>query len=247
MGNPGNGGGCGAWVAAVGVLAVTCTAIIVLLTYDAGGYNPLAFTEAAHHESTDAVHRDILFDEIVPPHGATPTVKCRAFKVAGDQSYKSIVAIEPRIDTQYVHRLQLHWCRKDYSQRFEGGAKECGRTPPSYDVNAGCGHTFVWVPGVGRVNFPPGTGLPVGDGGPDELKVAVLEIHYTPNPERTAGIRDRSGFRLFYSRAPVQHTVGMLSIGNPFAVPDARLTIPAGKSRYNESFSSVEDFLQRSP
>jgi len=85
-----------------------------------------------------------------------------------------------------------------------------------------------WSKGVqGRICSPPNAGVKFGDDGVQSL---ALQVHWN-NANRTAGLRDYSGVRVYYTRALRVYDLGNLQVGQN------DLEIPAGQGHVEQTGS----------
>eukprot|EP00429_Kryptoperidinium_foliaceum_P006414 CAMPEP_0176006552 /NCGR_PEP_ID=MMETSP0120_2-20121206/2780_1 /TAXON_ID=160619 /ORGANISM="Kryptoperidinium foliaceum, Strain CCMP 1326" /LENGTH=595 /DNA_ID=CAMNT_0017339293 /DNA_START=320 /DNA_END=2107 /DNA_ORIENTATION=- len=89
---------------------------------------------------------------------------------------------------------------------------------------------YVWAPGEEGLNFPDNLGEPMF--GADGFQIFEIEVHYN-NPQRTAGIIDSSGVRIYYTSQPREAEIGILATGDPASFLSGQ---PVGDGPSHHSF-----------
>jgi len=78
---------------------------------------------------------------------------------------------------------------------------------------------YGWAPGAGPIMFPSEVGFPVGKNGYKSFRI----VFHFDNPRLESGLRDNSGFRLYYTSQARQHVAGVLRLGDPNTLLKGRL------------------------
>ncbi len=88
---------------------------------------------------------------------------------------------------------------------------------------------FVWTPGDDSIYFPDGTGMKFGEGG---FQSITIQYHFDNRGKDTGMVDSGSGVKLFHSNAPIEHEIGMASVGDPL-VKLAGVEVGSGLTRHS--------------
>ncbi|KAJ3216242.1 hypothetical protein HDU67_009752 [Dinochytrium kinnereticum] len=157
-------------------------------------------------QPADLQEFEIRMPNITIPSNRTSYL-CTHFSMPSETKYH-VIRVQGLPESKYIHHMIVYGCSAPpVAPAADGDVYDCGK------MDAACGEfTFSWVPGSSGSSYPDTAGIPIGVG-ENANRYFSLQVHYN-NPEQDAGVVDRSGIKVWYTKTLRKYDVGVLTLGS---------------------------------